>query len=204
MTVSSALARFERTGDPIAGSSDPHTAGNGSLMRLAPVAVRHWADPERLAAVARRQSATTHAAPEALAACEAYALLLSEAIAGLPRPQVLAPRNGSYAGAIGPILAGSWRGKPRRQIRASGYVAHALEAALWSVGRTASFADAVLTAANLGEDADTTAAIAGQLAGALYGLSGIPEAWLAKLASREKITGVASALFDASLCKDNA
>jgi ADP-ribosyl-[dinitrogen reductase] hydrolase len=198
MTVSSALARFERTGDPIAGSSDPHTAGNGSLMRLAPVAVRHWADPERLVDVARRQSATTHGAPEALAACEAYALLLAEAIAGLPRAQVLAPRKTNYPGAIAPILAGSWRGRPRGQIRASGYVAHSLEAALWSVGRTASFADAVLTAANLGEDADTTAAIAGQLAGALYGVSGIPEAWKAKLAWREKIIEVGDALWSAS------
>jgi ADP-ribosyl-[dinitrogen reductase] hydrolase len=72
--------------------------------------------------------------------------------------------EGRYTGAIGPIVGGSWRGKPRKQIHASGYVAHSLEASLWSVGRSASFEEAVLLAANLGEDADTTAAITGQLA----------------------------------------
>ncbi|WP_338468158.1 ADP-ribosylglycohydrolase family protein [Novosphingobium sp. ZN18A2] len=66
----------------------------------------------------------------------------------------------------------------RDDIQSSGYVAHSLEAALWCVGRTGTFADAVLLAANLGDDADTTAAITGQLAGALYGLSGIPAHWL--------------------------
>lgn len=71
-------------------------------------------------------------------------------------------------------MAGSWRGKKRDSVRSSGYVAHSLEASLWSVGRTGSFEEAVLLAANLGEDADTTAAIAGQLAGALYGAHGSP------------------------------
>jgi ADP-ribosyl-[dinitrogen reductase] hydrolase len=93
-------------------------------------------------------------------------------------------------------MAGSWRGKHRDQVKASGYVAHSLEASLWSVGRTDSFKDAVLLAANLGEDADTTAAIAGQLAGALYGAEGIPEAWRARVAWSARITTFAHALFD--------
>ncbi|MCF8709812.1 ADP-ribosylglycohydrolase [Sphingobium faniae] len=70
-----ALARFEETGDPIAGSTDLHSAGNGSLMRLAPVAI--WGirpDPAVVTRVARRQSMTTHAADACLDACEAYAL----------------------------------------------------------------------------------------------------------------------------------
>ena len=79
-------------------------------------------------------------------------------------------------------------------IRGSGYVVHSLEAAIWSVARSLSFEDAVLTAANLGEDADTTAAIAGQLAGALYGVSGIPAAWREKLAWHDRIVGYAEAL----------
>ena len=74
--------------------------------------------------------------------------------------------------------------------------AAALEASLWSVGRTSSYADAVLIAANLGEDADTTAAITGQLAGALHGASSIPVPWLDKLAWRARITAAASQLFD--------
>jgi ADP-ribosyl-[dinitrogen reductase] hydrolase len=70
------------------------------------------------------------------------------------------------------------------------------------VGRTADFRSAVLTAANLGGDADTTAAIAGQLAGAIYGVSGIPEEWLERLAWREKIENLAGKLFIASSDRD--
>lgn len=78
-------------------------------------------------------------------------------------------------------------------------MAHALEAALWCIGRTADFESAILTAANLGDDADTTAAIAGQLAGALYGRSGISRHWLERLAERESVEARANALFEHSL-----
>jgi ADP-ribosyl-[dinitrogen reductase] hydrolase len=91
-----------------------------------------------------------------------------------------------------------WR-KHRHAVQSSGYVAHSLEAALWAIGRTANFRDAVLLAANLGGDADTTAAITGQLAGALYGLSTIPEEWLERLAWRDKIEHQANDLFQESL-----
>ena len=177
ITTSQALSRWKRTGNPTAGSTDPQTAGNGSLMRLAPVAIRFWRDRPTMRDVAARQSETTHAAPEAIDACVAFAEVLADAIEGRPRSEVLRDRVGPYAGAIQPIMAGSWRGKQRNRVRASGYVAHSLEASLWSVGRTGSFEEAVLLAANLGEDADTTAAITGQLAGALYGASGIPQRW---------------------------
>jgi ADP-ribosyl-[dinitrogen reductase] hydrolase len=89
-------------------------------------------------------------------------------------------------------MAGSWRGKARPAISASGYVAHTLEAALWSVGASGSFREAVLRAANLGEDADTTAAVTGQLAGALHGAHGIPDGWRGKVAWRERIREMAS------------
>jgi ADP-ribosyl-[dinitrogen reductase] hydrolase len=191
ITVSSALSRWQRTGDPIAGSTDPNSAGNGSLMRLSPVAIRHWQDRETLRHIAALQSRTTHGAPEAVSACVAYAELIADAIAGQPRHAVLAPRATDHAGRIAEIMGGSWRGALRDDIGSSGYVAHSLEAALWSIGRTSDFQSAILTAANLGGDADTTAAIAGQLAGALYGVSGIPDEWLAKVAWREEIEQVA-------------
>jgi ADP-ribosyl-[dinitrogen reductase] hydrolase len=132
ITTRQALTRWQKTGDPFAGSPDPMSAGNGSLMRLAPVAT-----------------------------CVADAEVLANAIAGAKRSAVLRPRNDGYAGQIAPIMAGSWRGKARGAIRASGYVAHSLEASLWSVARIGGYSDAVLLAANLGEDADTTGAIAG-------------------------------------------
>lgn len=128
-------------------------------MRLAPVALHYWREPKFLRQVGIDQSRTTHGAPEAVSACAAYASMIAAAIAGKPRHEVLRPNGGDYARAVANILRGSWRGKPREQVLSSGYVVHSLEAALWSIGRTAGFAEAVLTAANLGEDADTTAAL---------------------------------------------
>jgi len=196
ITTRQALARFKASGNPVAGSRDPMSAGNGSLMRLAPVAVRYWNDEEARRGCAARQSRTTHAAPEAVDACVGYADILADAIAGQPRSEVLRRREGPYAGVIAPIMAGSWRGRARARVRSSGYVAHSLEAALWCVGRTGSFAEAVLLAANLGDDADTTAAITGQLAGALYGVEGIPEGWLDRLAWKDRILDMAQTLFE--------
>jgi ADP-ribosyl-[dinitrogen reductase] hydrolase len=194
MTVSGALSRYKASGDPVAGATDPKSAGNGSLMRLAPVALRFFGDRAKLRDVAARQSRTTHGAFETVDACIAYAELLADAIEGMPESEVLAPRRLELAGSIPTILAGSWRGKARAKIRASGYVAHSLEAALWSVGRSGTFEGAVLSAANLGEDADTTAAIAGQLAGALHGASGIPARWRKKVAWHDRIVAMAEAL----------
>lgn len=198
ITTRQALARWKSSGDPMAGSTDPMSAGNGSLMRLAPVAIRHWRDRARLRDVAARQSRTTHAAAEAVDACVAWADLLADAIEGQPRSAVLRNRSGGYAGGIAEIMAGSWRGRTRGQIRASGYVAHSLEAALWSVGASGGFSGAILRAANLGEDADTTAAITGQLAGALQGACAIPQTWRDRLAWSSRIEDLAHRLFDAS------
>jgi ADP-ribosyl-[dinitrogen reductase] hydrolase len=103
-----------------------------------------------------------------------------------------------YAGQIAAIMAGRWRGQPRSTIRSSGYVADSLEAAIWCVARTGAFAEAVLHAANLGDDADTVAAIAGQLAGALYGYRAIPNSWLGTLTSQGMNFGMARQLIDAT------
>lgn len=194
ITVNEALDRWTRTGDPMAGSTDPMSAGNGSLMRLAPIALRYWRDRDVLTKVAADQSRTTHGAAEAVTSCSVFAELLADAIEGRTRSEVLRARAGDYPPAIASIIAGSWRGKARDEVQSSGYVTHSLEAALWSIGRSADFRSAILTAANLGGDADTTAAITGQLAGALYGLSGIPAEWLAKLAWRERIEALATEL----------
>ena len=196
ITTSQALDRYLRAGDPLAGSTDPGTAGNGSLMRLAPVALRHWRDRASLDRVAAQQSRTTHAALEAVDACRAFAGLLADAISGMPRRSVLAPRGFEGSASIARILAGSWRGRARDTIQSSGYVVHTLEAAIWSVARTADFRNAVLLAANLADDADTVAAVTGQLAGSLYGLSGIPEKWLGRIAWRERLLDTARGLLD--------
>ncbi|OYU16446.1 MAG: hypothetical protein CFE37_00115 [Alphaproteobacteria bacterium PA4] len=196
VTTRNALSRWQATGDPFAGSTAPNTAGNGSLMRLSPVAIRFFRDRPKLRDVAARQSRTTHAAPEAVDACVAFAEALADAIEGRSRTDVLRSRDANYTGAIAAIMAGLWRGLARTDVRASGYVAHSLEASMWAVGRSASFQAAVLAAANLGDDADTTAAITGQLAGALYGASALPQAWTSRLAWRPRMTGMAERLLE--------
>ena len=193
-TTRAALTRYERTQDPLAGATDPLSAGNGSLMRLAPVAVGHWSNRQRLHDVAVRQSATTHAAAEAISACVAFADILADAIAGTPRGQLLVPRVMDVAPRIARVIGGAWRGKRRDEISSSGYVVDSLEAALWCVARTADFRSAVTLAANLGDDADTVAAITGQLGGALYGMSGIPDGWLQTLAWRTRLETTARKL----------
>lgn len=188
VTTRHALQSFLHTGEPIAGSREPNSAGNGSLMRLAPAVLHTLAKGgAALRDGARRQSATTHAAAACLDACEQFAWLLYNAVLGAEQSVLFEPREVDAVPEVSSILAGSWRGKLRSRIRSSGYVVHSLEAAIWSVARTTSFRDAVLLAANLGEDADTTAAIAGQLAGAIYGMSGIPEDWRRNLAWSERI-----------------
>ena len=131
-------------------------------------------------------------------ACRASAELLPEAFAGTPRTNVLAPRPFEGAAVIAQVMAGSWRGRPREKIRSSGYVVHTLEAALWSVARTGDFRNAVLLAANLADDADMVAAVTGQLAGALYGLSGIPDEWLERVAWRDRLLQAARRLLPAT------
>lgn len=196
MTTRGALERFIGLDVVKAGDRDERSAGNGSLMRLSPVAIRWHADPAQAAAAARAQSETTHAAPAVLDACAFFAGLLVEAIGGSGKAALLAPRDFAGHPAIAAIAAGQWRGKPREAIRSSGYVVHTLEAALWSVHHAVDFAEAVLLAANLGDDADTVAAVTGQLAGALWGASAIPSHWLDRLAWRPAIEERAVSLYE--------
>lgn len=196
ITTSAALARFVRTGEPYAGSIAPDTAGNGSLMRLAPVALFALHDAAHADQLARDQSRVTHAALQAIEACAYFVQLLREAILG--EPDMLRPRTSSGDPAITAIASGSWQQKTRDQIRSSGYVVDTLEAALWAVGTTTSFEEALILAVNLGEDADTVGAVTGQLAGALYGASAIPERWFHPLAWKTQLSEAATKLASAS------
>ncbi len=193
-TTRQALHRYTRTGDPFAGQTGEDTAGNGSIMRLAPVALHALEDEAACARIAAAQSRTTHAAPQAVEACVFLAEILRRAILGAPREAILAPMARLGHPAMTALSAGDWRGRPRAEVRASGYVIDTLGAALWAVDQTDSFEAAVVLAVNLGQDADTTGAVTGQIAGALYGYDAIPRRWLETLAWRERILGLADAL----------
>lgn len=188
--TSAALERFRRDGNPLAGSADAMASGNGALMRLAPVAVRHWSNTAEMQRVAEMQTRTTHGSPATLAAASTFSMLLAEAIGGGSLPAVLASESAE-------AIPGGWRGLHRDRIEGTGFVDRSLQAAVWAVSRTTNFRSAVLLAANLGDDADTTAAIAGQLAGAIYGISGIPREWLDVLAWRQRLEAVSEVLFEA-------
>ncbi len=203
VTTARALARYAATGDPYAGT--PDGGGNGCLMRLAPVPMFFAADPALAMRMAGASARTTHGAPAAVDAARAFGAILAGLLRGEPKEAVLAP---DYVGPRGRVwdggrrlhrevalvLAGSYKDREPPAIQGRGYAVRALEAALWAFDRGADFADVVRRAANLGDDADTTAAIAGQLAGACYGVRGIPARWRKAVAWRERITGLANRL----------
>ncbi|MBL8352854.1 MAG: ADP-ribosylglycohydrolase family protein [Burkholderiaceae bacterium] len=188
LTVSAAIRRFLETDDPFSGSTRPDTAGNGALMRLAPVVLFFYPDLEKVQHYAVESSRTTHAAPEALDATRLLAHVLGNALGGRPKPAVL---DASELALGSPKLASLTRGdylaKDIAEIRGSGYAVASLEAALWCFATTSTFESAVLEAANLGDDADTTAAIVGQIAGAHYGIDAIPAEWRERLHMGQQI-----------------
>jgi ADP-ribosyl-[dinitrogen reductase] hydrolase len=195
-TIADALNRFRASGEPYSGSTHPRTAGNGSLMRLAPVPMFYCSDLGRVAHLSGESSRTTHGTREAVDACRWFGTILAMALRGESKEAVLAGSFGlDLAPSILAIAAGSYRIRTREEIRGAGHVVKSLEAALWCLHNTDNYHDAVLAAANLGDDADTTAAICGQIAGACYGVDSIPAKWLKKLAMREEITHIADRLY---------
>jgi ADP-ribosyl-[dinitrogen reductase] hydrolase len=191
----SALASFEQTG-VARGSDHLHAAGNGGIMRLAPVAVAARGDPARAAALARAESGVTHTALECLDSAEALALILCAGIAGEERGALEAGARASLAAAkVRAIAEGAFRGKSRRDIRSSGYVVDTLEAALWAVSESRTFEEAVLMAVNLGDDADTVGAVARQVAGSVWGMNAIPERWRRQVAWSDRLLETADALW---------
>lgn len=201
ITTRGALKRFEESGDArTSGDPDERASGNGSIMRLAPVAIR-FADffPDHLGELVRyaaESSLPTHASGECKSACAYLCVVLAALVKECGREETLSPA--SYVmrrlrdvcklrPAIAAVAEGSFREKEPPEIQGSGHVVRCLEAALWAFNKASSFEETVLLAVNLGDDADTTGAIAGQLAGAYWGESGIPDVWLKGLARRDLI-----------------
>lgn len=202
-TTRTALERFARTGDPWPGPDDPRTAGNGSLMRLAPVPLFFARRPEEAVARAGDSSRTTHGAREAVDACRYYAGLIVGALHGATKEELLSERYSPVPGLwerqplapkVDAVAAGSFKLKEPPAIRGTGYVVDCLEAALWAFHRSSTFRDGALLAVNLGNDADTTGAVYGQLAGAYYGETSIPAEWRDILCRRDLIEALADAL----------
>jgi ADP-ribosylglycohydrolase len=198
-TTRTALSKFLANQDAlVSGDPSEWASGNGSIMRLAPVPVGH-ADlyPDQLAELSRladESSLPTHASEQCRSACRYLATVLAALVRGEDRQAVLAPdwkplRTLNDIRPLHPLIQevvqGSFRHKQPPAIAGSGWVVQSLEAALWAFHAADSFEEAVLRAVNLGNDADTTGAVCGQLAGAFWGESGIPESLRSGLARRD-------------------
>lgn len=201
-TTLSGLSNFSKNGDATTSGSQLGQ-GNGSIMRLSPVSIRYSSlissDPGRLATLADASSAVTHATAECRHAARVLALILAGLIEGHPREEVLAPQGPLLSAllsdtnippAIAQVAQGSYRNSNPPAIRGSGHVVKSLEASLWAFHDAPDFASAVLKAVNLGEDADSTGAVTGQLAGAFFGETSIPTDWLTGLARKDMIEEV--------------
>lgn len=181
-----ALHRFEQTGEPYSGSSNPYSAGNGSIMRLAPVPMAWYNHPQMAMSHAVDSSRTTHGALTCLDACRYMTGLIVGAINGESKAALLSSlycplpdywQSHPLTSEIETVAKGSFKQLNPPQIQGSGYVVKSLEAALWAFYHTTTFEEGCLLAVNLGDDADTTGAVYGQIAGAFYGMSAIPAHW---------------------------
>lgn len=195
MTVKEALQRFEATQEPFAGSTEPSTAGNGALMRLAPIVLYFYPDLVSVQHFAVESSRTTHAAPEALDCSRLLAFALARGLAGATKREMLDTASlNLHTPKVAALAEGSYLQKSESDIAGTGYAVASLEAAFWCFMNTDSFESAVLKAANLGDDADTSAAIVGQLAGIHYGIAAIPPAWRSRLHMGDEIEAIARKL----------
>ena len=183
-TTVQALRRFLHTGIYMPAANLDYLSGNGSIMRLSPVVLRWWNQPQALIANAIAQGVVTHGSNECAACCEELADLLGKAIRGEPVHVSLA----EWANSIN-----------RNQVSNSGRAIDTLGAAKWAVGVSNDFKSSVLTAVNLGGDSDTIGAVAGQIAGAIWGLESIPQEWVSNLYQQDRLINLAERLFDASV-----
>ena len=204
-TIARALSRFMDTGDPYAGNSDTYSAGNGSLMRLAPVPMYFAHDAGEAISRSADSSRTTHGAKEAIDACRYFTGLLVADLKGVDKETLLSARycpveglweRSPLAEKIAVVADGSFKHREPPAVKGTSYVVESMEAALWAFHKSHDFREGALLAANLGDDADTTAAIYGQIAGAHYGAEAIPDEWRELLTMSTEISSMADRLYN--------
>ncbi|CAF4375814.1 unnamed protein product, partial [Rotaria magnacalcarata] len=185
------------------GKSD--AAGNGALMRLAPIPLFYFRSMTDAVQHAANSAKTTHGDQKAIDACQFYAELIWHAINGVSKHDLLSTKlfqkylKGNIDKNLMEIIKGSYKNRPNGYddgIRGKGFILNSLEAALWALYYdNNSFEKGVLLAVNLGDDTDTTAAIYGQLAGAVYGIDAIPQRWRDQLFQAKFLLTLANGLY---------
>ena len=205
VTTRTALSHFRKTGEPYSGPTSADTAGNGSLMRLAPAPMYFAGDARAAIDRSADSSRTTHGAEEAVDACRYFSGLLVGALKGADKDTLLSPRycpiEGHWdryplAAKITAIADGSFKDRDYPEIKGTGYVVDTLEAVLWAFHHSQDFRDGALKVVNLGNDADTTGAIYGQIAGAFYGVEAIPAGWRERLTMTDEIRAISDSLYE--------
>jgi ADP-ribosylglycohydrolase len=207
-TTARALAQANWSRNPLAGSHDPAKAEKEPLARIGPAIALLLAEPAEAIEAAVEATRVTHQAPVTLDAVRYFAALLIGALQGASRTELLRPHFSPIEGywdrhrlkpAVDKVAGGAWAEKAPPRIFGGGQAPEALEAVMWAFSRGNAFRDTVLAAVNLGGDADTTGAMAGQLAGAHYGATGIPLAWRSSVALSTKIADCADQLLESAL-----
>ncbi len=192
-----------------AGGKDEYSNGNGSLMRILPLAyyVEHIQNLDEKFITIHDVSAVTHAHPRSQMACSIYLQIALNLLQGdLPKQAYKKMKDTiekyyvhePYTRELphfSRILKEDISKYSEDKILSSGYVIHTLEASLWCLLNNTSYQDTVLAAVNLGEDTDTTGAVAGGLAGILYGFGNIPTSWVDQIARKEDIIELANRLY---------
>ncbi|HIG64769.1 MAG TPA: ADP-ribosylglycohydrolase family protein [Methyloprofundus sp.] len=181
-------------GSSYAGSTKPTTAGNGALMRLAPVLMYYYPDQSLMTKYSIKSAQVTHGADECLQANQLFSQIICRAFNNNNKESILFNEfmMGNPSGGVQTICNGTYRSG---EVQGTGHVVDSLAAALWCFYSTDTFKDAVLKAANLGDDADTTAAICGQISGAYYGIKSIPNHWLEYLFMYDEIINISNKIY---------
>ena len=201
-TVSRALSIYRRTLNPYSGIQGDENSGNGSLMRLAPIAMLYYRDKENLIKYAALSSQTTHKSELAVDACTCYAQLIAGAIQGYSKKELLSSEFISKEGLrqeIVDVINGSYM--EEKLYKPTGYVVDTLEAALMAFYKYDSFEDGLIHVVSLGYDTDTVGAVYGQLAGAFYGYIDIPDKWLSELMMHDMIYKIGESIIHTSYGK---
>ncbi|MES2663768.1 MAG: ADP-ribosylglycohydrolase family protein [Pseudomonadota bacterium] len=189
-TISQALTDFSISGNPYSGKTGPEYAKNGSLMRLAPIPLFYYHDFDQAIYYAGESSKTTHGATACIDSCRFYTGLMLGALKGLSKDIILNENFEPFVGCwkkyplceeVKVVQQGSYKNKSYHEVFADGTAVNTMEAALWAFYNSSNFKDGAMLAVNLGDDADTVAAIYGMLAGAFYGEQNIPINWLSQL-----------------------
>ena len=189
-TTAVGITRWHRFGTTC-HNKEKDSSGNGGIMRLAPAAMVSWNNLHKASTLAISQSETTHASKN----CVDSAEFLAQYLVSLYQGSDQRPYQSNWCNAVRGIACEDFSKLTRNQINSSGYVISTLEAAVWAVANSSSFKEALLLAVNLGHDSDSVGAVAGQIAGAKWGLSEIPVEWVAKLAWRDRILELSESLY---------